>query len=96
MLPKLSEFVASLAIASGSGEEKARQLAAFAEAKTAESAGAWQAVRMRGTDESYVFAGRQGEVIVITVAGAVYRGRITACRPTKGGMEVDYSKLDKP
>jgi hypothetical protein len=58
------------------------------------SGGAWNAARGAGTDGSIIFLGRQGEGLVVTPDGRIFRGAIgrgiditpTGLRPNPGSL----------
>jgi RHS repeat-associated protein len=60
----------------GSPEEKAALFEQLAEQIKVKTGGSWQAARMTGTDGSSVFLGTQGETLVISPAGQIFRGKI--------------------
>lgn len=92
---QLRQFLRELAAAQVSPSQKATQFQEFAERLAMATGGAWQAVHIRATDGADVFLGRQGEVVVFGTDGSVFRGGIGSYRPTREGIELDYSKLVK-
>ena len=67
----------------------------FASTLEAATGGALQAARIRTMDGAFAFLGRQGELVAFAPDGTVFRGRIGSYRPTRAGIELDYSKLVK-
>jgi hypothetical protein len=58
------------------------------------SAGTWRADHGTGADGSHVFLGRQGEGLVVSPDGRIYRGAIgTGIDVTPGGLCPDFNAL---
>jgi hypothetical protein len=58
------------------------------------SGGAWDAVRGTGTDGSIVFLGRQGEGLVVTPDGRIFRGAIGhGIDITPSGLRPNFNSL---
>jgi hypothetical protein len=56
--------------------------------------GVWNAARGTGTDGSHIFLGRQGEGLVVSPAGGLYRGALgKGIDVTPGGLCPDYDSL---
>ena len=90
---RLRQLLVSLAQSDASRDEKVARFQQFASKLEASTAGSWQAARIPTTDGSEAFLGRLGEVVVFTVDGGVFRGRVGSYRPRLDGIELDYSKL---
>jgi hypothetical protein len=56
--------------------QRADTFEALAQQIDSHSGGAWTAARGTGTDGSIIFLGRQGEGLVITPDGRIFRGAI--------------------
>jgi len=92
---QLRQFLAMIAAQPFGGATKAELFQQFVSDLETRTGGAWQAVRIETTDGGTAFAGRQGEVVVFAPDGSVFRGRVGSYRPTRQGIELDYSKLVK-
>jgi hypothetical protein len=58
------------------------------------SGGAWQASRGTGTDGAHIFLGRQGEGLVVSPDGRIFRGAIGhGIDVTPAGLRPDYGSL---
>ena len=58
------------------------------------SGGAWSAARGTGTDGSIIFLGRQGEGLVVTPDGRIFRGAIgRGIDITLDGLQPDLGSL---
>jgi hypothetical protein len=56
--------------------QRADAFGALARQIESQSGGAWSAVRGTGTDGSVIFLGRQGEGLVVTPDGRLFRGAL--------------------
>jgi len=60
----------------------------------ANSGGTWNAARGTGTDGSQIFLGRQGEGLIVSPDGRIYRGALgRGIDITNKGLRPDYSTL---
>jgi hypothetical protein len=92
---QVRQILLELAAREATGGEKADAFQQFASRLELATGGAWQAVRIRTTDGIDAFLGRQGELVAFASDGSIFRGRIGSYRPTRDGIELDYSKLVK-
>src|SRR5215216_4730321 len=92
---QVRRILLELAGTNATGGEKAVLFQQFASTLEAATGGAWQAARMQTTDGALAFLGRQGELVAFAPDGTVFRGGIGSYRPTRAGIELDYSKLVK-
>src|SRR5437762_13643496 len=91
----LRQVLLDLARTDAPGDVKAARFQEFASKLQASSGGAWQAAYAQTSDGSHAFIGRSGELVVFTMDGRVFRGKVGSYRPTREGIELDYSKLMK-
>src|SRR5262245_33342867 len=73
ILGRAIRYVTSLPQDAG---QRADALEALAAQIEAHSGGAWKAARGKGTDGSDIFLGRQGEGLVVSPDGRLYRGAL--------------------
>lgn len=72
----LSEAIKHLKSLPRDAAVRADAFAALAKQIESHSGGAWSATRGTGTDGSIIFLGRQGEGLVVTQDGRIFRGAI--------------------
>ena len=91
MLGEAIDFVKSLP---QDAAQRADALEALAQQIESHSSGAWRAVRGAGTDGSILFLGRQGEGLVISPDGRLYRGSLgRGIDITSSGLRPIYNSL---
>jgi hypothetical protein len=84
MLGEAIDFVKSLP---QDAAQRADAFEALAQQIESHSAGAWNAARGAGTDGSIIFLGRQGEGLVVSPDGRLFRGSLgRGLDITSGGL----------
>lgn len=60
-----------------------------------QTGGSWSASRGKGTDDSDIFLGRQGEGLVVSPNGKLYRGSLgKGITITSDGLQPDFDQLN--
>jgi hypothetical protein len=78
-----------------SGSLKATAFARFAAELEVKPGGTWKASQIATSDGDTAFLGRQGEVVVFSADGTIFRGKGDSWLPSSVGITLDYSKLTK-
>ena len=91
MLGEAIQYLKSLA---RNASQRADVFEALAKQIESHSAGAWNAARGTGTDGSHIFLGRQGEGLVVSPDGRIFRGALgKSIKITHTGLRPDYTTL---
>jgi hypothetical protein len=92
MLGEAIDFIKSLP---QDAAQRADAFEALAHQIESHTSGAWRAARSVGTDGSIIFLGRQGETLVVSPNGRLYRGPGGRCIAiTSSGLRPIYNSLN--
>jgi hypothetical protein len=91
MLGEAIDFVKSLP---QDAAQRADAFEALAQQIESHTGGAWSAARNVGKDNSIIFLGRQGEALVVSPNGRLYRGSLgQGIGITSSGVRPTYNSL---